>query len=269
MTGRSSGNGDLRRFAELTVTLAVNTFKLRYYGSALGYFWSLAKPLMTFAVIYVAFTEILKVETDVAHYPAMLICGIVLFNFFAEGTGGATTSLVASGSLLRKMPVPTLAIPMATVLQALFTLSLNLIAVAVFFVIGGVPATTDWLQAPLILLALFVVTVSFSALLANLYVPFRDTGQIWEVLSQVFFWGSAVLYPIQTIDEPLRDVILFNPLALIMVQMHHAIIDQSQPSALGAAGPAQLIGAALIVVVAFVAGVFMYQRVRPRLAEQI
>ena len=259
----------MRRFGELTLTLAVNEFKLRYYGNALGYFWTLAKPLMMFAVIYVAFTEILKVGTDTPHFAAMLICGIVLFNFFAEATGGSVGSLVMSGSLIRKIPVPALAIPMSIVIQAFFTLCLNLVAVGVFFAIDGVEVTRDWLQAPLILLALFLVTAAFSSLLANLYVPFRDTGQIWEVLSQVFFWGSAVLYSIQFIDEPLRGLIMFNPLAIVMVQMHHAIISQSEPSVLGAAGADHLVVACLIVAAVFAAGVLMYRRVRPRLAEQI
>lgn len=260
---------EARRFAELTLTLAVNEFKLRYYGNVLGYFWSLAKPLMTFAVIYVAFTEILKVGTSTPHFAAMLICGIVLFNFFAEATGGSVTSLVASGSLIRKIPVPALAIPMSIVVQAFFTLCLNLVAIGIFFAIDGVEVTRDWLQAPLILAGLLFVTTAFSSLLANLYVPFRDTGQIWEVLSQVFFWGSAVLYSIQNIDEPLRGLIMFNPLAVVMVQMHHSIIDQSQPSALGAASAGHLLVATLIVLVVFASGALMYRHVRPRLAEQI
>ena len=258
---------DARRFFELTVTLAVNDFKLRYYGSALGYFWSLAKPLMTFAVIYFAFIVIFKVKTP--YYASMLICGIVLFNFFAEATGGAVGSLVASGTLLRKLPVPALAIPMAMVLQAMFTLGLNFFAVGVFFAIDGVPITADWLQAPLILLSLIVVTTAFSALLANLYVPFRDTAQIWEVLLQVIFWGSAILYQVGSIPEHYRKIILFNPMAILMVQMHHAIIDQNQPSALGAASPLQFATAIGFVVLLFLSGVLMYQRVRPHLAEQI
>jgi ABC-2 type transport system permease protein len=260
---------DVRRYLELTLTLAVNDFKLRYYGNALGYFWTLARPLLTFAVIYVAFTEILEVGNTIAHFPSMLVCGIVLYSFFAEATGGAVGSLVTSGNLIRKIPVPALAVPLAVVLQAFFTLCLNLIAVGFFFAIDGVPVTSDWLQAPLILGGLLLITIAFSSLLANMFVPFRDTGQIWEVLLQMFFWGSAILYEIQSIPEGIRHVIMFNPLAVVMVQMHHSIIDQSQPSALGAAGAGRLAVSALIVVAVFVSGALMYQRVRPRLAEQV
>jgi ABC-2 type transport system permease protein len=209
------------------------------------------------------------VGTGVPHYPAMLICGIVLFNFFGEATGGSVASLVSSGFLIRKIPVPSLAIPFAVVLQALFTLCLNLVAVAIFFIINGVPVTRDWLQAPLLLAGLLIITVAFSFLLANLYVPFRDTGAIWEVLLQAFFWGSAVLYPVARIDPTLRHIVMMNPLAVIMVQMHHTIIDPGQPSALGAAGAGRLAVASGIVIVVFVAGALMYQRVRPRLAEQV
>ena len=57
-------------------------FKLRYQGSVLGYAWSLLKPLLMFAILYVVFVKFLKIGGDVPHYPIYLLLGIVLWNFF-------------------------------------------------------------------------------------------------------------------------------------------------------------------------------------------
>ena len=91
MKGPSATTGDWRRFDYLTRTLAVTDFKVRFYDSALGYLWTLMRPLLFFGVLFVVFSLIVKVGEGVEHYPAMLISGIVLFFFFSESTGQAAS----------------------------------------------------------------------------------------------------------------------------------------------------------------------------------
>lgn len=260
---------ELRRLGELTLTLAITDFRMRFYGNALGYFWSLAKPLMLFAVIYVAFTEILDLGDAVPHYPAVLISGLVLYNFFSEATGSATSSLVATGHLLRKMPVPSVAIPLSVVLRSFFNLCLNLIAVAVFFAISGVEIQAGWFQIPLILAGLLAFALAASSVLASLYVPFRDTAQIWEVALQVMFWGTPIIYPVERIPGGLQEVVMLNPLAVLIVQTRHAVIDPSAPSAAEVAGAGHVWIALGVGLAAITAGIWLYRRFSPQVAEQL
>jgi ABC-2 type transport system permease protein len=260
----------LRRFAALTYSLAITDFKLRYYGNVLGYFWTLAKPLMLFGVIYVAFTQILHIGNQVPHYAAYLITALVLFSYFAEVTGESVGSLVANEPLLRKLPLPMLAIPLSIALRGLLTLGLNLVAVLVFLLISGVPVTIDWLQFPLLVVALVMLATGVSALLASLYVSFRDTAPIWEVLSQVIFWGTPIFYTIQQVPQNVRELVMLNPLAMIMTQMRHSLIDQSAPSAIGAVGAAPRLAIPIaIILAALVGGLAFYRRVSPTLVERL
>ena len=80
--GPSALGDDLRRFVALTYTLAVTDFKLRFFGSALGYLWTLMRPLLLFGVLYIVFTEIVKFGGGVDHYPVYLLMAIVLFTLF-------------------------------------------------------------------------------------------------------------------------------------------------------------------------------------------
>jgi ABC-2 type transport system permease protein len=261
---------ELRRFWRLTISLAVTDFKLRYYGNALGYFWTLAKPLMLFGVIYFAFTEILEIGDEIPHYPAYLIAALVLFNYFQETVSQSVASLVQHESLIRKVPMPLLAIPLSVALRSFFNLCLNLVAVLFFIAISGVEVRLDWLQFPLLLGAMLVITTAFSSLFANLYVPFRDMAPISEVFLQLLFWGTPVIYTIKQAPEDLREAMMLNPLAVIMTQMGHTLIDPSIPSAVGAIGGAgRLAIPAGIVLAAIVASVTLHRRVAPRLAEQL
>src|SRR5246127_5265453 len=81
--GPSAVGDDLRRFFNLTLTLATTDFKLRYFGSALGYLWSLVRPLLFFGVLYVMFTKILHAGKGIAHYEVYLLTSIMLWTFFA------------------------------------------------------------------------------------------------------------------------------------------------------------------------------------------
>lgn len=261
---------ELRRLASLTLTLAVTDFKQRYYGNVLGYFWTLARPLLLFGVLYLAFTQILKVGNTVDNYPAMIITGLVLYNFFSETTGQGLVSLVGYEPLVRKVPVPLLVIPLAISVRAFFTVCLNLIAVAVFLAIAQVDVSWLWLEFPLLLGALFVYAAAMGALLADLYVPFRDMGAIWEIALQLMFWTSPIIYPIERFPPVFRDVILLNPLADIICQTRHVLVDPSAPSVTEAMSNPALIAVPIAIMFGVVAAsVFMYRWITPRIAEQL
>src|SRR6201989_2884942 len=81
--------------------LVATDFKLRYQGSALGYAWSLLRPLLIFLILYVVFVKFLKLGSGVPHYPVYLLLGIVIWNFFAEMTTQSLGSIVGRGDLIR------------------------------------------------------------------------------------------------------------------------------------------------------------------------
>lgn len=262
--------GGARRFWNMTLTLAFSQFKLRYFGSVLGYVWTLAKPLILFGILYLAFTEFLRFGGGIPFYPAFLITAIVLWTFFSDATGAAVDSLVAQEGLIRKMPMPLLVIPLSTVMVAFFNLTLNLVAVLVFIAISGVEVTWRWLEFPLLLLCLMVFTTAMAGLVATLYVPFRDMKQIWEVVLTAGFWGSAIIYPIEVAPESVREYLLYNPLATVMVQMRHAIIDPSAPSAvdvLGGWGMLAVPGGIGLLLLAIT--VYSHRKIAPQIAEQL
>ena len=136
--GRPRVGDDLRRFAGLTFMLAATDFKLRFFGSALGYVWTLMRPLLLFGVLYFVFTEVVRFGGGVKHYPVYLLTSIVLFTYFSETTSRGVTSLVDRENLLRKMRFPRLVIPLSVALHSLFNLGLNLIAVFVFVLGSGI-----------------------------------------------------------------------------------------------------------------------------------
>jgi ABC-2 type transport system permease protein len=268
--GPSALGDDLRRFWSLTYTLAATDFKLRFFGSALGYLWTLARPLLLFGTLYFVFTKIVKFGEGVEHYPVYLLSAIVLFTFFSETTTRGVNSLVERENLLRKIRFPRMVIPLSVALHSLFNLGLNLIVVFVFIFASGIEPTLDWLQIPLLVGMLVFFATGVTMLLSALYVRFRDMQPIWEVAVQLLFYGSPVIYVIDTVPESVRELVMFNPIASILTQWRHAVIDQEAPTAGTAIGGLELLVVPVAIVAAvFALGLWVFTRETPRIAENL
>jgi ABC-2 type transport system permease protein len=268
--GPSAIGDDLRRFWSLTYTLAKTDFKLRFFGSALGYLWSLVRPLLLFGVLYFVFTEIVRFGDGVKHYPVYLLSSIVLFTFFSETTSRGVTSLVDRENLLRKVRFPRMVIPLSVALHSLFNLMLNLIVVFVFILASGIEPTLDWLQIPLLVGFLVVLSTGVTMLVAALFVRFRDTQPIWEVALQLLFYGSPVIYVISEVPDSFRELVAFNPIAVVLTQWRHAVIDQTAPTAGTSVGGIELLIVPLAIVAAvFALGLWVFTREAPRIAENL
>ena len=236
----------------------------------LGYFWSLMRPFLLFGVIFLVFSEFAKLGDDVKHYPVYILFALVLFQFFAECTGNGLSSLVEREHLLRKVRFPRLVIPLAITLTSLFNLLMTLAAVMVFAVANGVYPRWSWLELPVLLAILVVLSLGTAMLLSALFVRYRDIAPIWEVFSQALFYASPVLYVTTMVPESFQHAYVASPLAALFAQMRHAIIDPTAPSAAEAIGGADRLLIPLgIVVIAFALGWWVFHREAPRIAENL
>jgi ABC-2 type transport system permease protein len=268
--GPSALGDDLRRFVNLTLTLAVTDFRLRYFGSVLGYLWSLVRPLLFFGVVYVVFTQVFNLGHGVPHYAVYLLASIILWTFFVEATTNSVQCLLVREGLLRKMRFPRLVIPLSVGLTALFNLCTNFVAVLVFAAASGVSPRLSWLQLPVLVFLLATLAVGAGMLLSALYVRFRDIQPIWEVVSQVLFYGSPIIYTAAKYPLHVVRIVMCNPIAAILTQMGHAFIDPSLHSAAAYIGGAvRLLIPLGIIAFVFILGLWFFNREAPRIAERL
>lgn len=273
MRGPSALGGDPSRFWHLTTMLAVTDFKLRFFGSFLGYLWSLMRPLLLFSVLYVVFSHIVRLGATIHHYPVLLLTAVVLYEYFSEATGNAVPSVLSRENLVRKIQFPRMVIPLSVTLESSFNLLLNFVVVFAFLFATGVSVQWRWIELPFLLALLAVLATGVSMLVSALYVFFRDISPIWEVILRALFYATPVIYPIEQISrkhEQLAHVVMCNPLAAIIQQVRYAVIDPSAPSAGKAIGGEALLLIPLgIIVGVFVLGLLVFNRMAPQIAEEL
>jgi ABC-2 type transport system permease protein len=260
-----------RHFAYVTAALTATEFKLRYFGSVLGYLWTILRPLMLFGVLYVVFTEIVRFGKDVPHYPVVLLAAIVVFNFFSEATSGGLMSLVQRENLLRKVAFPRAAVPVAVSLTAAANLGLGIVVVAIFALIDGVEPSVTWFGCIFAVMVIVVLATAVSVLLATLFVRFRDVRPIWEVALQLLFWGAPIIYTIESVDnDTFRHLMMCNPLAALIQQSRHWLVESSTESAAAAiGGGVRLLIPFAIFVVLVAVSVWAFRRADPHMAEDL
>jgi ABC-2 type transport system permease protein len=258
--------------------LAWTQFKLKYTGSVLGYLWSLLKPLMLFSIMYTIFVVLFRQRAH--EFAVQLLVGIVLFTFFTECTGTAMSSIAGNAGLIQKAYFPRWILVVASSMTAAMTFVINFVLiVAVAAPLGHMQLGLRSLAVIPLTVELYALALGLSLLLSSLFVFYRDLGHIWEILTQVLFYASAVVYPISVVQEfayphngPHRGWILsvffLNPLAQIVEDVRHAIVVPDAPTTASLVGPVAAVPI-LISLLLVVAGTVVFRRLAPIFAESL
>ena len=209
--------------------MVITDFKVRYQSSALGYVWSLLKPLFMFGILYVLFTYALPQGTrGVDNFGVWLLMGIVLWNFFSEATMVGTRSVVENGDLIRKVAIPRFLLVLASSVSALINLGLGMLIVLVFALFSGIVPTLGWLLLIPIIVQLFLLSIGVAFLLSALYVKFRDIAYIWEVLLQAGFYASGIIFGVHLMPQIIQKIAFINPVVQIVQEARHAVMPGNQ-----------------------------------------
>jgi ABC-2 type transport system permease protein len=207
--------------------LVVTEFKLRYQGSALGYLWSLFRPLFLFGILLFVFGFLLKITSNIEHYPIYLLLGIVLWSFFAEATNNGLQSIVSRGDLIRKINFPKYIIVISGTISALINLGISMVVVFIFLAFSGIGLRPIALLFPLIVLELYIFALALAFFLSALYVKYRDITYMWELGLQAAFYATPILYPMSLVIAKsvlLAKLLLLNPVAQIVQDARYVLV---------------------------------------------
>jgi ABC-2 type transport system permease protein len=270
---RHRGSG-LRKQLRILGVIAGTEFKLKYAGSALGYVWSIAKPLALFGMIYAVFAHIFRLGSVSHYYPTSLLIGIILNTFWGDGTSLGMWSLVSRESLLRKLSFPRLIIPASATLSAAITFGINCIVILAFIAWNRITPRLDWLLVLPLLLELYVFILGVALILSALFVRLRDVGQIWDLVLQLVFYATPIIYPIGFLPPFARKIVFLNPLTQVLQDIRSLLLyPDIRPNKLTVADAFGTSAARLMpIAIAFGAlaiGLVFFRREEPWFAERV
>ena len=257
--------------------LVKTDFKLRYQGSMLGMAWSVLKPLMLFAVMYVVFVRFLRFGAGIPHFAVSLLLAQTLWAFFQEATSQGMQAIVGRGDLLRKLKFPKYIVVVSSTVSALINLVISLFVVLIFMIVNGVEFRPTILLSPLVVVELYIFALGIAFLLSTMFVRFRDIGHIWDVIMQAWFYATPIIYPLtQLINvgwlSVAKLVLMLNPIAQIIQDARYLVVTAQTETIWGLVGQQcwllKLIPLLIIAIVLLV-GVTVFRRRSPYFAEEL
>ena len=249
------------KYKELISNLVVSDLKTKYSSSILGFAWSMLNPLLMMIVLYAVFNNVFKSNQE--HYAFYLLIGMTTWRFFANSTMMAMQSIVGKANLVTKIYIPREILTLSVVLSALVSSILEFIVLIILLIIFGVVISSKILIFPLLYVLYLPIVYGISLILASLYVYFRDLNHIWEVLIQMGFFLSPIVYPMSIVPEGYKFYYMLNPMTRLIEMYRNVLLYNTVPSVIDF-GIVLMFGIFLLIF-----GSLLFKKLSRRFAEEI
>ena len=219
---------DLLAQREMLDLLVRRDLKAKYKDSALGFFWSLARPLLQLAIYFVVVGQFLSAARGIPDFAVYIFSGLIAIGLFTEVVVGGTGSILANAGLVKKVYLPREVFPLASVGSALFNFLIQLLVLlGATLLVGKPPLHPQVLYALPAFAVLVVYGTAFGLLFSALNVYLRDVQYLVEVGTMLLFWASPVVYSWQMVSTSISspfwlNVYTNNPLTLAVIGFQEA-----------------------------------------------
>ena len=221
-------------YRKFVLSMVAREFRSRYMGSLLGAVWAVLSPLSMIAIYLVIFSAVMRAKLpggtgSPLDYGLFLCTGILVWTFFAEVVSKCQTVFVEYGNLLKKMSFPRITLPVIVLLTAI----VNFIFVAVLFlllllVLGRFPGAVMTAFLPLLAVQQ-TFAIGLGIFLGTLHVFFRDVGQAWAVLLNLWFWATPIVYHVSILPEWAHEALSWNPLTPLFLSYQEIVLSGRWP----------------------------------------
>ena len=234
-SGTNSGKGIIKSFREvfshreMLSLLIRRDLKSRYKDSALGFVWTLIRPLTQLLIYYVVIGKFLTAERGVPDFAIYVFTGLTAYGLLSEVVSGGTSSIVGNAGLIKKIYLPREVFPLASVGSAVFNFAIQMVILLVATVaLGAFPLTPNLIYLIPALAVLLVYATAFSLLLSAVNVYLRDVQYLVEVLLLLLLWASPIVYSWEMVKGVLGDGIALevytnNPITLGVLGFQQAL----------------------------------------------
>ncbi|MFC4222932.1 ABC transporter permease [Lysinibacter cavernae] len=255
------------RHKEMLSLFVRRDLKSRYKDSALGFFWTLVRPLTQLFIYYVVLGKFLGAERGLPEFAIYIFTGLTIYTLFSEIVMGGTGSIIANAGLVKKVYLPRELFPLAGIGAALFNFVIQLlILLAATLIIGSFPISPNFIYFVPSVLVILLFATALSLLLSAVNVYLRDVQYLVEVVLMVLMWASPILYGWKHVKNVLGEGFLLdlytnNPVTLAVLGFQQAMwtAGSDQPV------PDNLMGRLLIAAAIGAICVYFAQRVFAKL----
>jgi lipopolysaccharide transport system permease protein len=241
----------------------------RYHGTALGFIWSIATPLMLMLMYTFVFSVIFQMRWGTGSgeskviFAQALFTGLLLHTLLADTLSITPNTILANQNLVKKIVFPLEILPVVSVLASFANMLLALLILIVSCYLTGINPGPELLYLPLILLPFLILCLGLAWLLSAFGTYIRDIQVVTTLLSTLLLFSSPVLYPIEVVPEVYRPYMNLNPLTIIISETRAVLLEGGEPNLAG-------LGYYLLISLGFTTlGFFTFQNLKKGFADVV
>lgn len=265
----------LLRYRGLIQSLVARELKARYRGSVLGFFWSFINPLLLLSVYTFVFTVVMPSAQDerIRPYALFMFCGLLPWTWFSSSLMESAGVLISGGNLIKKVLFPAEILPIVTVLSNMIHFFFGLVILSGLLLYYQRPLNVEELALfPVVIVVQLILTLGFALILSALTVHFRDIRDILSNLLTFWYFATPIIYPWFLFQDPANPaqhvwqatLLKLNPFTHLAISYQEILFFQGPFGHLPS-----LMLLAVISVVWFLFGYFIFDRLRDTFAEEV
>jgi len=259
--GRFSLNfRELIQYRDLLITLAYRDIRVRYTQTFLGMLWAVFQPLVTLIIITIIFGKAIQVDTGGIPYPLFAVAGVAAWTYFAFTLGQASSSIISSQDMIKKIYFPRLIIPLSKALVGLIDFGVGLAFVLVLMIYYGWMPSASIIWLPLVILVNVIAALGVGFWFSALSIRYRDVQHIIPFIVQIGFYITPVAYPTQLVPQAYKLLYFINPMTGVIEGYRHALFGSSIDYNYAAIS-------VVCALVLFVSGLIFFQIVERKMAD--
>jgi len=261
-SGGEGINRQVRRAWELVYLFTLRELKLRYQDTFFGYLWSLIRPLLQGAVMYVVLSKFIRIS--VPDYHLVLLAALFPWTWFQTSLVMAVGSFAGNGALIKKVYFPRFVLPLATVLNNGVQFALSVPVLILLLLMGGYTPSWTWLIGiPYLLMVEAVLIMGIVLFIASLDVYFRDLEHLTDVfVGLIWFYLTPVIYPLSIVPARYHNWVLLNPMTSLIEGWRDVFLHNQVPGV-------DLLPALLFSVAIAAVGSFSFDRMQGGFADAL
>lgn len=251
----------MSHYVDVIRVLAWKDFKVRYRSSALGFVWSLLNPLAYMVILTLVFSVLIR--TNIVNYPAWFLVGILIWRYFSIATTQGLYSIVSNPSLVNKVYIPRYLIVLSNNLGNLLGACLEFVVLLPLLIILGVNFSLYAFFLPIVIALEFLLIFGLSLSLSSLAVVYRDFYQIWEIVLQLGFFLSPIVYDVTMVPTRFQTLYGLNPATRLIVAARMLLLQNAVPDGLSDLTTLSIVGVTLLL------GFIIFRLLEGRFVEQL
>ena len=254
------GKENMATIFALSYQMAKANFKVRNEGSYLGVIWYLLNPISYFVVLLFLGGSIYN--NSIPYYPAYLLLGLIMFNFFLSVTGSSSLVISGNKNFIKSIKINPLTFIFANILTNIFSHAIEVILFIIVLLFLHInPIFVVFYH--LIFLCLCLFTTGISLIFATIGVYVSDWQNVWKVLGSLLWFVTPVFYVIKKADSAIGHINYVNPFFHFLTIARNLIIYEKAPTLFS------VCGIIAFGIVTFVVGLYIFNKKARSFAENI